>query len=92
MNKQRLSIEEPLKAAMVNKMRNVFIPAFESISSHVVQQVTGSASKASSSADGAKSDALTAQVAAMSVTMERMMHSIEPLKQSTQSSGPPQPL
>ena len=81
------SLEEPLQLSMAKNMKNVFIPAFESVSSQVLQQVNASMPQPSA-AEGAKLDALTAQLAAMSGTMQQMMKSIDDLKSKSSVAHP----
>jgi enhancer of mRNA-decapping protein 4 len=72
------SVEEPLRATMADSMRNVFIPAFESVTSQVVAQISEHIPQPPPQ-DDSKLDALTAQMTAMSATMERMASEIDRL-------------
>ena len=80
-------VEEPLRATMADSMRNVFIPAFESVTSQVVAQISESIPQPPPPQDDSKLDALTAQMAAMSATLERMASEIDRLHAAAAAGG-----
>jgi hypothetical protein len=80
------SVEEPLRATMADSMRNVFIPAFESVTSQVVAQISENIPRPPPQ-DDSKLDALTAQMATMGATMERMASEIERLHSAPPAGG-----
>jgi hypothetical protein len=95
--KAALDLETPLKAAMAHSMRHAFIPAMESISSQLFNQVQQSLPQPPSPQDATivKETAATLervchQMLAMHATMESMSQELVELRTAVAENGPSQ--
>ncbi|CAJ1965694.1 unnamed protein product [Cylindrotheca closterium] len=91
-----LNVEAPLKSAMADTIRSVFIPAVESITAQVLEQVIKTATPPPPpppSTDNAKTmEMMVNQLAAMNAKMDGMAQEIATLKTaSTRNAGPAAP-
>jgi enhancer of mRNA-decapping protein 4 len=85
-----LNLETPIKAALADTVRNVFIPAMESVASQVLQKVTPPPSDGPDKEMMAMLETLTKQISAMNTKMDAMASEIRILK-SFGAPNPPMP-
>jgi enhancer of mRNA-decapping protein 4 len=89
-----LDVETPLKAALADTVRNVFIPAMESLTAQIIQKVTPPPPQipAPDKQMMAALENLTQQLSAMNSKMEAMSNEIRTLKAAgTNGGNPPMP-
>jgi hypothetical protein len=84
-----LDLEIPIKAALADAMRNVFIPAMESMTAQVLQQATPPPPKPDESK--ATLEALTQQLMVMNSKMDAMSQELKALKGAA-NRPPPVPV
>jgi len=86
-----LDLETPIKAALADAIRNVFIPVMESVTAQILQPVSPPPPPAGPDKELlAALDALTTQMAAMNSKMDVMANEIKVLKSSS-APNPPMP-
>jgi len=89
-----LDLETPIKAALADTVRNVFIPAMESITAQVLQKVTPPPPPPKPGPDPqlvASLESLTQQLAAINAKMETMAKEIKTLKSANVRNSPMPP-
>ena len=85
-----LDLETPIKAALADSIRNVFIPVMESVTAQILQKVSPPPPDRLDKEMLAALEALTTQIAAMNTKMDAMASEIKVLKSSS-APNPPLP-